>query len=105
MNRIKIDCRVIFSESIFNNFIIIYMEGLEFQDYNFIFVIQVWLLSVVRRLNQRFRKNYKSRDFIITLIVLIEEFSIDESVDEEEVDLVGVDDGRNMFIRELDELS
>lgn len=105
MNRIKTDCRATLSESTLNNLITIHMEGPEFQDYNPTPAIQAWLSSAARRPNQRPRKNYKSRDSTTTSTVLIEESSTDESADEEEADSVGVDDGRNMLIRELDELS
>lgn len=105
MNRIKTDCHATLSESTLNNLITIHMEGPEFQDYNPTPAIQAWLSSAARRPNQRPRKNYKSRDSTTTSTVLIEESSTDESADEEEADSVGVDDGRNMLIRELDELS
>ena len=88
------------------------MEGPSFQDYDPTPAIQSWLSSAACRPNQGIKKRYKSRDSATTSSVLIEESSTDESEDEEEerssdheVDSLGVDDGRNELIRELDELN
>ena len=75
------------------------------QNFRITTTIQSRLSSVTRCSNQRVRKKYKSRDSTITSTVLIEESLTDKSSDEDEADSVGVDDGRNMLIRELDEIS
>lgn len=49
MNRVKIDFRVMFGENIFNSFIRIRMDGSNFEDYDFISVIKLWVFSVTRR--------------------------------------------------------
>ena len=113
MNRVKTDCRASLGESSLNHLIRIRMEGPAFQDYDSTPAIQSWLSSAARRPNQKARKQYKSRDSVKKLKVLIDDSSTEESAEEEEemtpdhdMDAAGEEDDDNVpcLIRELDEL-